>query len=497
MIPALTHPHLPADTARFLDRLESGADGLGGARRALFGSGADVYVSRAPGRLDVMGGIADYSGSLVLQWPIQEATHVALSLDAQPRLRVVSLVDGEVRECEVPLDVLAPGGRPATYEDARRWFGQDSSRQWAAYAAGAWVVLARERQVSLTGGASVLVHSDVPEGRGVSSSAALEAAVMRSLAEALGTRLSIRDTALLCQRVENLVVGAPCGVMDQMAVVGGEAGRFMALLCQPAEFLGTVALPEGLALWGIDSGIKHAVSGADYTSVRVGAFMGYRILADLVGLPAREGDRPGHVRIDDRRWGGYLVNVGVETFETLASQLPMEITGAEFLARYGGTTDTVTTIDPQRSYAVRVPARHPVYEHARVTQWHTILRALEADKHAPLHERAVALGALMYESHESYSACRLGSDGTDRLVELARAAGVSKGVYGAKITGGGSGGTVALLTSDAAGPLVRDIADRYAAETNRAVRLFSGSSPGAAAFGALHVRFPSASERQP
>ena len=86
--------------------------------------------------------------------------------------------------------------------------------------------------------------------------------------------------ALLCQQVENLVVGAPCGVMDQMAAISGEAGRLMALLCQPAEFEGTVPIPASLAVWGIDSGIRHAVTGADYGSVRVGAFMGYRVLAD-------------------------------------------------------------------------------------------------------------------------------------------------------------------------------------------------------------------------
>jgi galactokinase len=277
--------------------------------------------------------------------------------------------------------------------------------------------------------------------------------------------------------------------MDQMAVVGGEAGRFMALLCQPAEFLGTVALPAELALWGIDSGIGHAVTGADYTSVRIGAFMGYRILCDVAGLPVRAGDRPGHVRIEDRRWGGYLVNVGVETFQSFEPHLPVHSTGAEFLARYEGTTDAVTTIDPARTYAVRVPARHPVYEHARVTEWHTALRALEAGTERPTPERAEQLGRLMYESHTSYSACGLGSDGTDRLVELAKSAGVPSGIYGAKITGGGSGGTVALLTSKPAGAIVADIADRYAKETGRSVRVFSGSSPGAAAFGALRLEW--------
>ena len=59
-----------------------------------------------------------------------------------------------------------------------------------------------------------------------------------------------RELALLCQRVENLVVGAPCGVMDQMTSACGEANQLLALICQPAELLGTIKLPEDLAVWG-------------------------------------------------------------------------------------------------------------------------------------------------------------------------------------------------------------------------------------------------------
>ena len=135
--------------------------------------------------------------------------------------------------------------------------------------------------------------------------------------------------------------------MDQMASICGEADSLMALLCQPAEFQGTIALPPELAVWGIDSGIRHAVTGADYGAVRVGAFMGYRILADLAGLEVSAGDREGHVRVADPRWGGYLANVGAEAFLELEHQVPGTLNGATFLARYGGTTDSVTRVDPR------------------------------------------------------------------------------------------------------------------------------------------------------
>ena len=94
----------------------------------------------------------------------------------------------------------------------------------------------------------------------------------------------------------------------------------------------------------------------------------------------------------------------------------------------------------------------------------------------------------MYESHASYSACGLGSAGTDHLVGLVREAGPARGLYGAKITGGGSGGTVAVLGRPNAGWAVEEVARRYAEETGRSARVFAGSSDGAARFGHVLLR---------
>jgi L-arabinokinase len=93
----------------------------------------------------------------------------------------------------------------------------------------------------------------------------------------------------------------------------------------------------------------------------------------------------------------------------------------------------------------------------------------------------------MYQSHASYTACGLGSAGTDRLVALARAAGPAAGLYGAKITGGGSGGVVAVLARRAAAGAVAAVARAYAREAGRGGAVLGGSSPGAAAFGALRL----------
>jgi L-arabinokinase len=317
----------------------------------------------------------------------------------------------------------------------------------------------------------------------VSSSAALEVGTMSAVVAAFGLEVSPRELALLCQRVENLVVGAPCGVMDQMTSACGEENQLLALLCQPAQLLGTILLSEDLCVWGLDSGVRHSVGGGDYGSVRVGAFMGYRIIAELSGLTVeQEGNK---VIVTDPRWGGYLANVTPSEFEErFATRLPDYLLGEEFLARYGGTTDIVTTIEPGRTYAVRAPAAHAVYENFRVHEFAELLRSSGEEP----GKREQCLGELMYQSHSSYSACGLGSEGTDELVELVRAAGVNKGLYGAKITGGGSGGTVAVLGKRDAGAAVAEVAQSFAEKTGHQPYIFSGSSPGSAAFGHLVVR---------
>ena len=164
------------------------------------------------------------------------------------------------------------------------------------------------------------------------------------------------------------------------------------------------------------------------------------------------------------------------------ARLPERLTGGDFLARFAGTTDAVTRVEPERSYAVRQPTAHPIYEHFRVRAFAELLTAEASERRRQL------LGELMYQSHASYSACGLGSAGTDLLVRLVREAGPARGLYGAKITGGGSGGTVAVIGCADAQANVMKIAERYAAETGHAPQVFSGSSPGAAAFGHLRVK---------
>lgn len=280
------------------------------AASGLFDWTRELMVTRAPGRLDVMGGIADYSGSTVLQMPLAESAHVAIQLqspDSQrlwqhqaarggarvPALRVVSMnADATNRghAFDVDLTELASqkfcttsegGGEYEiiSYQAAKTFFKKDPALSWAAYVVGALVVLMHEKGLVCHNGIAMLVSSDVPEGKGVSSSAAVEVASMQALAVAHDIHLDGRELALLCQKVENFIVGAPCGVMDQMASALGEADWLMALCCQPAEVERPVHIPQHVRFWGIDSGIRHSVGGSDYGAVRTGAFMGLKILS--------------------------------------------------------------------------------------------------------------------------------------------------------------------------------------------------------------------------
>src|SRR4051812_29311150 len=165
------------DLSQFLDMLRG---------QRLFEAGAPIAIARAPGRLDVMGGIADYSGSLVLQRPIAEATCVAVQ---QRQDRSIEITSTGGRSLAIPLATLAPDGEPITYDQARQLFPAGSGQHWAAYVLGLVLVMMRERSAAFDGGASIVIESRVPEGKGVSSSASLETAAMAAIATAFDVSL--------------------------------------------------------------------------------------------------------------------------------------------------------------------------------------------------------------------------------------------------------------------------------------------------------------------
>ncbi|MEP6619214.1 MAG: galactokinase family protein [bacterium] len=443
---------------------------------ALVTPNVQARIVSAPGRLDVMGGIADYSGSLVLQLPLDRRTTAVLQARPDDVVEIISLRGGEPCRLEVTLGDFFHGALDTPGKIASAYATHERDR-WGAYVLGvvhACLVRRPATRGNPTKGFRLIIESNVPEGKGISSSAALEVACFGVISAHYGIITSAEDIAVACQWAENHIAGAPCGIMDQMTSACGRRDHLLRLRCQPATIEGHVAIPDGYRFYGIDSGIRHAVTGADYSTVRTAAFMGYRIVADLSGFPVEIAGNRAHV-VDDQ-WYGYLANITPAHFQQhFADQLPVTMLGAEFIDRYAGITDEVTHVRPDVTYPVRQATAHPVYENARVERFADLLEALD-----DIPANAMEMGRLMFESHASYGACGLGSTGTDRLVELVRAVGPDNGLFGAKITGGGSGGTVAVFGTEGSERIVRAIAERYAKETGNAAEVFAESGEGMA-----------------
>ncbi|CAI5934978.1 unnamed protein product [Closterium sp. NIES-64] len=596
------------DTKRFLaliDALRAGVTPPGGGTcndserhelalaAELFDWSKPLVVTRAPGRLDVMGGIADYSGSLVLQMPTAEACHVAIQVirappsapsapptspGPPPSLRIVSLsaaANHRVPSVSLPLARLLPAlyaspphsapcaldyasahallaGGPVAGDEGEEGAAQaresgdegggggGGSREGAEESGAAeqgggggaggtrrgWGGGGAQGESGALGrvqGVAVVVASEVPEGVGVASSAAVEVASMMALMHALGMHVPPWHLARMCQMVENRVVGAPCGIMDQMAVTLARPASLLALLCRPASVQGCLALPPHVALWGIDSGARHSVGGAGYSGVRAAAFMGLTLINVASGESSEASTSvsaaPHDLAPAVTQPLSCLCELDPHSLPLLEPILPATMHGSAFLARHASHGDPATTVAADLHYPVRPASRHPVMEHFRTRCFRSLLLTHveheeggkevqgkgvegEGDEGADEGGGAVSgggrleqmalLGELMMQSHASYTACGLGSPATDLIVALARThMGPHGPLWGAKITGGGSGGTVCVLgdSTAAAQAAVDDVCRRFESSTGHRPHLFRGSSPGAAHFGHL-VLYP-------
>jgi L-arabinokinase len=163
------------------------------------------------------------------------------------------------------------------------------------------------------------------------------------------------------------------------------------------------------------------------------------------------------------------------------------MSGREFLSKYETTSDAATTVDPDLDYPIRHATDHHVLEARRVRRFAEFIeqaRTLAPSKRGLDLDRA---GHLMYASHQSYGMdAMLGAAECDLLVDLVRRRERS-GLYGARITGGGSGGTVAVLgdISGRADSAIDQILDEYEKRTGRKPQAFRQSGPGAWQTGTL------------
>jgi galactokinase len=408
-----------------------------------------MIVASSSGRLDIMGGIADYSGAMVLQMALREKTTVSIA----PRTDFICTLSSDGLNATIDYQALLLPERTVDYEFARKYFYENRTIHWTSYVLGCLLVLQKEKGITPTG-FDFNIISNVPVGKGVSSSAALEVATMKALSEYYQLNFEGTELPVLAQKVENLIAGAPCGLMDQLASYFGKPNRILPILCQPDTVLDEIILPRNLKFVGIDSDVRHSVGGASYGEVRTAAFMGLKI----INAVAQTNE-------------SYLANISVADFEQkYAKYIPEKIMGHAFTEQYQSISDTVTKISAETEYNVRQATAHPIYEHTRIQEFRDILTQNE---HKNLQAKDfIRLGQLMYQSHHSYSTCGLGSHATDVLVDMTKVQ-EGKGVYGAKITGGGSGGTVCILCDTDQGiDTVHQIHENYCRQLGKRVVLF-------------------------
>jgi len=440
-----------------------------------------VHIARAPGRLDLMGGNDDYTGGMVFEATIREATWAA----AQPRHdATVVLLNPQMAEHGWQANVDFPLAQLVDAEHVRTLVNQDPNIRWTAYVLGVFHWLQKQFPAQVQNGMTVFIHSDVPLNKGVSSSAAVEVAVMKAAASAYGIELAGIELAEACQWVENVIAESACGIMDQIAVVLGDEGFVLPLVCQPCLPQPLVKLPAGLTCWGLDSGVRHQVSGIEYEAARAAGFMGYKLICDSEQIPVTLDNSAKIPRWTDPRWNGYLANMPPSVYRTYEPSLPIELSGSEYLELGKVHVDPFTKARPEVTYRIQACTRYAVEENQRVQLFAELARGMSDQFTA---SGALLMGELMYQSHHAYTETGLGCDMTDLLVHLAREQGPAKGIYGAKITGGGGGGTVAILGRADAEEALNAIVDRYWAETGIDAYVFRGSSLGADRFGIVVV----------
>jgi L-arabinokinase len=226
------------------------------------------------------------------------------------------------------------------------------------------------------------------------------------------------------------------------------------------------------------------VTGIEYEAARAAAFVGYRMICGWEKSPITRDHASAIPRFTDPHWHGYLSNVSPSVFRSrYERQLPEMLTGEEILALDVEHPDPFTTIRAAARYRVRDCVRYAVEENHRIRLFIDLVRAAA---HVPAVSVYKQLGELMYQSHWSYTETGLGCDATDLLVELVRTHAGEDLLFGAKVTGGGAGGTVAVLGSAHGAGAFEAVVAEYAQKQGIAPYVFRGSSPGADRFG-IHV----------
>ena len=226
------------------------------AASAFFEPGRPIHIARAPGRLDVMGGLSGGLSPLLLALPTAEAACVAIQLRDDDLVRLWSPCrDGSrTQMLTVQMADLGLPATPVDYAEARAFLIADPRDRWSGYLLGSLLVLAREHALTPEHGVDLLLYSDVPNLCGVASSSAITVACLRAFALQYGLDLPPTEFARLAQIVEREVLQANGRVADAMAAVLAEPSELLALSGSVGDLVERIKVPTDLEFVGLETG---------------------------------------------------------------------------------------------------------------------------------------------------------------------------------------------------------------------------------------------------
>jgi galactokinase len=365
---------------------------------------APRWIAAAPGRVNVIGEHTDYNDGFVLPMAIEFYTIMAA--DKRPDGQNVITFRSTSQPEAATIDLSAPV--------------KPSSPKWGNYPRG--VVAGFLARGINPGGLDVLLHSTVPLGSGLSSSAALEVATATLLEAVTGQTIDPVEKALLAQKAEHDFANVPCGIMDQFISALGREGNLLLLDCRTRKTELVPMSDPSVKLLIINTNVKHELSGGEYAERR----------AQCEEAAAK---------------------LGVKSLRDV-------------------TADQLEKNKAKLSELVYRRARHVIGEIERTTH------AAEGVRNS----NWPAVGQLMYASHYALKDdYEVSCAELDAVVEIAEDIGAKGGVYGCRMTGGGFGGCcVALVKADAAESVSKTIAAEYKKKTGIEATVFS-SRPAAGA----------------
>lgn len=230
-------------------------------------SRAAEYIVKAPGRVNLIGEHTDYNGGFVLPVAINYYTYIAVGSTHNNKLRVIA---EDFNQDSVEIDL-------------GKSFHFDEKRSWPNYIYGVIQQL-QTNGYQLKGG-DLLIHGNIPVGAGLSSSAALEMALIRALLYLSGEAIDPTQAALLGQAAENKFVGCNCGIMDQLISAQGQASSALLIDCQNLETR-AISIPKSWELLIVHSGVKRGLVDSEYNQRRqqceaAAAFFNQQSLRDI------------------------------------------------------------------------------------------------------------------------------------------------------------------------------------------------------------------------